>query len=218
MEMPNYTREEERLHVITHGIGLIISLLGLVLLIQQASIFNDTVMLFSFIVFGSSLILCFLTSTLYHWVEDYSFKKPLRILDHFAIYFLIAGTYTPFLLNNMPRSWGLYVFGGIWFLAFAGMVFKFLIRNKLQSYERIDASLYVLLGTLSLLLLKPIFTYIPLAGIGLLILGGLAYLVGVYYYVNKQINYNHVIWHLFVILGSGAHFFAVLCYATPLEG
>ena len=215
MEMPNYTQKEEKLHVLTHGFGLIISLIGLVLLIYKANSYSNQKMLLSFLIFGGSLILCFSSSTLYHAVQNLELKKKLRLLDHFAIYSLIAGTYTPFLLLNLPNSWSIYVLIGIWTIALFGIIFKFIVRKKLQSYEKLDLSFYIIMGTLSLFLLKPMVEHTSFEGIVLLFVGGFSYLIGTYFYANKNISYNHVIWHLWVIMGAGAHFFAVLFYAVP---
>ena len=212
MERVRYSASEERANYLTHGFGFIVSLIGLGMLIQKGWAHEDAYVLPGVVVFGLGLAACFLSSTVYHWVKKPDLKHKLRIIDHLCIYLLIAASYTPFSLVNLRDHWGIPVLLAIWTLAISGSIFKFSIRNKLQSYEKVDAIIYVLIGTFALLFIKPIVTHVEPGGVLLLLLGGAAYLVGVLFYLNKKIPYNHAIWHLFVLAGAGFHFSAVWWY------
>lgn len=213
--MPDFSRKEERVHYITHGVPAIFSLYGLAILIQYATPFQDNLLLFSYILFGLSLISVFLASTIYHWVDTMPMKRHLRVVDHLAIYLVVAGTYAPFMLVNLRDHGGFQIIATIWICSALGMVFKILIRNNLQKYEKIDAAIYAVLGSAAFFFLDKITTHIAAPGVQLLAAGGAAYLIGIYFYLAKRIPYHHAIWHLFVIAGAGCHFFAVLYYAVP---
>lgn len=215
MDMPDFSRKEEQVHYLTHGVAAIISFYGLAVLIQYATPFQDTLLLISYIIFGLSLIAVFLASTIYHWVDTMPLKRHLRVLDHLAIYLVVAGTYAPFMLVNLREHGGIPIIGIIWTSTALGMIFKILIRNNLQKYEKIDATIYAVLGSAAFFFMDKITTYIDGPGVQLLCLGGAAYLVGIYFYLGKHIPYHHAIWHLFVIAGAGCHFFAVIYYAVP---
>lgn len=218
MKMPDFTREEEMIHSVSHAIPAVLSLIGLGFLIQKVAPLNDDLAILAVTIFGISLFICFAVSAIYHWVDRFPLKYTLRLCDHFAIYLLIGGSYTPFALLNMRAGIGFTVFAGVWGLAIFGLIFKFLIRNNLQKYERIDASLYAVLGSAAFLFLGDLNACVPNEGMRLLGIGGLAYLVGIYFYLNKKIPYHHVIWHLFVITGAAFHFCAVYYYAKPPIG
>lgn len=212
MESVRYTLTEERANYLTHGFGFIISLIGLYLLIQKGWTHQDAYFLPAVTVFGLGLAACFLSSTIYHWVSQPALKHKLRMVDHLCIYLLIGASYTPFALVNLREHWGLPVLFSVWTLAIAGSIFKLAIRNNLQRYQKVDAYIYVLMGCLGLLFIKPIVTYIPIGGVQLLALGGASYIIGVFFYLSKTIRYNHAIWHLFVLTGAALHFSAVWWY------
>ncbi len=211
-QVARYSLKEERANYLTHGFSFLCSLVGLAILIGKGWSHQDPYVLPGVAIFGLGLTMCFLSSTVYHWVSTPQLKRRLRIIDHLCIYLLIAASYTPFALVNLRDSWGIPVFIAIWVLAILGSIFKILIRNQLQTYELVDAGFYVLMGCMALLFIKPIVANIPPDGVRLLSLGGAAYILGVFFYLNKKIPYNHAIWHLFVMAGGAFHFAAVWRY------
>lgn len=215
-----YSEKEERLNYITHGLGGILSIIGLVVLIIYG-VQEDWISLLSFILFGASMIAVYTASTLYHWVTRESLKKKLRLLDHAMIYTLIAGTYSPFLLGNFRPSFGWWMFFVVWGLAIMGIIFKILIRNKMDKYAKLDVWIYIGLGSIAFVTAffagEEAFKGIAPVGLCLLVIGGLFYYVGTFFYSSEKIPYNHAIWHLFVIAGSSCHYFSVLYYARLPE-
>ncbi len=207
-----YTMGEEIANSVTHGIGAALSVAGLTLLVVLAAIYGDVWRVVSFSIYGSSLILLYLASTLYHSIQHHKVKRILRIFDHAAIYLLIAGTYTPFTLVSMRGPWGWSLFGVVWGLALMGVAFKTLFIGR---YEKIATAAYVLMGWLVIVAFKQMMLTIPPGGIVWLVLGGVAYTLGVIFYAWDKLPYNHAIWHLFVLAGSICHFFAILFYVLP---
>lgn len=208
-ETAYYSRKEERANYLTHGFGFVLSLLGLAMLVEKGWSHQDPYVLPGVMIFGVGLMCCFLSSTVYHWVQEPNLKRRLRLIDHLCIYLLIGASYTPFALVNLRGNWGIPVFFMIWGLAILGSVFKIAIRRRLQSYQKVDALIYVLMGCFALLFIEPVMTHIPSEGLYLLMFGGAAYIIGVLFYLSKTIPYNHAIWHLFVLTGGAAHFAAV---------
>ena len=208
-----YTIGEEIANSITHGVGAALSVAGLTLLVALAAIYGDVWRIVSFSIYGSSLILLYLASTLYHSIQYPKVKRILRIFDHAAIYLLIAGTYTPFTLVSMRGPWGWSLFGVVWGLALMGVAFKTVFIGR---YEKIATAAYVLMGWLVVVAFKQMMLTIPPGGIVWLVLGGVAYTLGVIFYAWDKLPYNHAIWHLFVLAGSICHFFAVLFYVLPI--
>jgi hemolysin III len=208
-----YTIGEEIANSITHGIGAALSVAGLTLLVVLAAIYGDTWRVVSFSIYGSSLILLYLASTLYHSIQHHKVKRILRIFDHAAIYLLIAGTYTPFTLVSMRGPWGWSLFGVVWGLALMGITFKTLFIGR---YEKVATAAYVLMGWLVVVAFKQMVLTIPPGGIVWLVIGGVAYTLGVLFYAWEKLPYNHAIWHLFVLAGSISHFFAILFYVLPI--
>ncbi|MFM1920806.1 MAG: hypothetical protein RLZZ303_2440 [Candidatus Hydrogenedentota bacterium] len=209
-----YTPAEELANFITHGVGTLLSVAALVTLVAYAAIGQDPYRIISVSIFGATLILCYLASTLYHGIPHPKAKDVLRVLDHCAIYLLIAGTYTPFLLVSMRESWiawGLLLF--MWAFALAGCTFKVFFTNQ---GEFLSTSMYVLMGWSVLVAIKPTFELVPGGAIVLLALGGLAYSAGVIFYLWHKLPYNHAIWHVFVLAGSALHFAAIFAYILPL--
>lgn len=203
---------EEIANTITHGIGVGLSIAGLVLLVVRAALYGSVWEVVSFSIYGSSLILLYLASTLYHGFRSPRLKAILRIFDHAAIYLLIAGTYTPFLLVTLRGPWGWSLFGTIWGLAFLGITFKLVFGPK---YEILSTVFYLLMGWVVIIAIKPLIAALPFAGLAWLVAGGLAYSVGVIFYAWEKLPYNHAIWHGFVLAGSFFHFFAVLFHVAP---
>ncbi len=215
MKTPNYSSLEERLNYLTHGIGAIISIIGFIVLIYYALEYQDVGIMAGFVVFGLCMIAVFTFSTIYHWVEHIEWKKTLRVFDHLAIFLMIAGTYTPYLLGNMRESWGIPLLVLVWSLAIGGMIFKWVIRHQLQKYEAYSIAFYAGLGMMILFFIQPVVETVDFGGVVLLLLGGAFYLIGIVFYANNRIPYNHAIWHLFVIAGAASHYFSILYYVRP---
>ncbi len=208
----NYSFGEEIANSVTHGIGALLAVAGLIVLISAAVVHGNTWHIVSSSIFGSSMILLYLASTLYHSIPAPRAKKILRLFDHIAIYLLIAGTYTPFLLVNLRGPWGWSLFALVWGIALTGIILKV---TPLGHKRGLSLSLYLILGWIILVAIKPLLNYLDPGGIRLLVAGGLAYTGGVVFYIWKRLPYNHAIWHLFVLAGSCLHFFAVLFYVIP---
>ncbi len=203
---------EEIANSITHGIGAALSIAGLTVLVVLAALYGDAWHVVSVSIYGSSLVLLYLASTLYHSFRQPRVKRFFKIADHAAIYLLIAGTYTPFMLVSLRGPWGWSLLGTIWGLAVVGIVFKFFFIGR---YERLSLVIYLLMGWLCVVAAQPMITRIPAGGLLWLVAGGLAYSLGVIFYRWEVLRYNHAIWHLFVLAGSICHFFAILFYVLP---
>lgn len=209
---PKYEPKEELANSILHGFGLLASIAGLVILLLRAVRWNNTWVLISFAIYGGSLILLFLSSTLYHGLPYQKFREFLRVLDHSSIYILIAGTYTPFTLVSLRDGWGWALFGTIWGLAIGGILFHGISLGRFSS---VGTATYVIMGWLSLIVLHQLLSSIGLVGVILLIVGGLIYSLGLIFYKREGLLYNHAIWHLFVLGGGFCHFFVVYFFVTP---
>ncbi len=207
-----YESREETLNVITHGIGFILSIAALVILVVAASKYGTARHITSFAIFGVSLIVLYAASTLYHYAKNPGLRHKLNILDHSAIYVLIAGTYTPFTLVVLKGWVGWTIFGISWGLAIVGIIFKIFYFGK---YDKISTIAYVLMGWVIILAIKPLIESFPTSGLIWLFLGGLAYSIGAIFYSIKGIRFNHAIFHVFVLLGSFCHFMAVFLYVLP---
>jgi hemolysin III len=210
-----YTIGEEIANGITHGIGTGLSVAGLTVLVVLAAIYGDVWRIVSFSIYGSSMIIVFLASTLYHSFQHPQAKRILRIIDHASIYLLIAGTYTPFLLVSMRGSWGWTLLVVVWGLALLGIGFQALFADR---FRKLSLLTYILMGWLSVIVLKEALVSIPIGGVLLVAIGGVIYTVGVIFYVWKKLPYSHAIWHVFVLGGSACHYFAVLLYLLPVAG
>jgi len=207
-----YTFGEEIANSITHGIGVMMGIAALVVLVTFAGIDGDVWRVVSFSIFGSTLILVYAVSTLYHGLTSPKAKRIFQVLDHSAIYLLIAGTYTPFTLVNMRGGWGWTVFGLIWGCAVLGVVMKAAFMNRLRVFPMI---LYVVMGWLVLIAVKPLLAVLPAMGFVWLLIGGLSYTFGLIFFALNRMPYNHAVWHLFVLGGSICHFFCLLFYTLP---
>jgi hemolysin III len=203
---------EELANAVTHGLGLALSIVGFVVLLVLAALRGTPWHIVACAIYGSTLVCLYAASTLYHSIPSPRFKRALRIFDHSAIYLLIAGTYTPFLLVNLRGAWGWSLFGVVWGLAAAGIVFKFWFVER---FGFLSTSVYVGMGWLVVIAAKPVFAHITAATLVLLLAGGLLYTAGIIFYASKRIPYAHAIWHLFVLGGSTCHYFAVLCSVLP---
>ena len=207
-----YSIREEIAHSITHGFGLLLSVVGLATLVVYSSLYGDAWHIVSSSIYGASLIVLYTSSTLYHAVTPTNLKRVLQKLDHAAIFLLIAGTYTPFTLVNLRGGWGWTLFGMVWSIAIAGMVMELVVKKR---YKGLSIALYLGLGWLVMIAIGPMIDSVAPGGLILLLVGGLFYSLGVIFYVWKTLVYHHAIWHLFVLAGSAFHFFAVLFYVVP---
>lgn len=210
--LPSYTLREEIASSVTHGIGIVLAIAGLAVLVAFAARYGDAWHVVSCSIFGAALILCFTTSTLYHSVQAERIKQTLRALDHSAIFLLIAGTYTPFMLVNLRGPWGWSLFAVIWTLTLLGIVLRLFLKGRLHG---LVVSIYVAMGWIVVVAAQPMIERVGTGGLVLLAAGGLAYTAGVAFYKWRRLPYNHAIWHGFVLAGAALHFFAVLFYVIP---
>ena len=210
MQPPNSSREEVA-NSISHGLGLLLALVALPILVLAAIEVGSVRFLVGVSVFGGTMVLLYLASTLYHSITHEAWKQLFRVFDHTAIFLLIAGSYTPFALGVLRGPWGWSLLAIVWTLAIIGIILKI---NKRTRHSRISIVLYVIMGWLAVVAVKPIVMLIPVPGILLILAGGLAYTGGLAFFAAQRIRYNHFIWHLFVIAGTACHFFAVLWYAA----
>ena len=207
-----YTRKyeifNEILNAVTHGLGFLAALSGLVLLIIKAVPLGG-LHLFSYTVFGSCLILLFLASTLFHSFIFTGAKKVFQIIDHCSIYLLIAGSYTPYCLLSIKGTKGWILFGIIWFFAISGIVYKSLFLNKKWKFDFI---IYLFMGWLCVVASVELYRGLGLKGVLLLVIGGLCYSLGTIFYALQAKKYMHVVWHLFVLAGASFTFFSIYFY------
>src|SRR5215213_1217046 len=203
---------EELLNSITHGLGLALSIAGFLVLLVLSIIRGDAWHIAGCSVFGVTLIFLSGASSLYHSFKALHLKRVLRILDHSAIYLLIAGTYTPFTLVNLRGPWGWSLFAAVWILAALGIVFKVFFVDR---FAVVSTVIYLLMGWLGIVAIKPILALVPPGGFVWLVAGGLAYTVGIVFFACRKVPYNHAIWHLFVLAGSICHYFAVVVSVLP---
>jgi hemolysin III len=204
-----YTLTEEIFHSITHGIGVALAVAGLVVLVVLAAQGGDAWRIVSFSIYGVSLTLLYLASTLYHSFQDERLKRFFRHFDHLSIFLLIAGTYTPVTLISLRGVWGWTLFGLIWVFAVGGIVYE---RLFLGRYKWITVTIYLGMGWLAIVAIKPMLTMVPRGLFWWLLAGGLCYTGGVLFYVRKKMRYHHVLWHLFVLFGSACHFLGFYFY------
>lgn len=203
-----YSRGEDLLSCTFHALGILLSIAGTVLLIVFSALYSNAWAIVSSSIFGASMITLYSASTLYHFSTSENAKKHLKKFDHIAIYYLIAGTYTPFMLVNVRGVTGWTIFGIVWALAILGTVLK--LKTKGSGTKAWSISLYMGMGWLSIFALKSMWETMPVTGFTFLVLGGVLYSLGVIFYVWKSKKYTHAIWHLFVLAGTIMHFFAVL--------
>ncbi|MCY1719214.1 hemolysin III family protein [Prolixibacteraceae bacterium Z1-6] len=198
---------EEIFNSVTHGIGTLLSVAGLVLLIVFAAIKGNVWHVVSFSIFGSTLVLLYLSSTLYHSFTKEKIKNIFVRFDHAAIFLLIAGTYTPFLLTALRGALGWTLFGIIWTVAIAGVVIRCIYLTR---FRKLMVAIYLIMGWLFVVAIGPMMKNLPGISVLFLFLGGLMYSIGVIFYAWRNLKYGHGIWHLFVLAGSIMHFFSVI--------
>jgi hemolysin III len=210
--LPNRISAEELANAVTHGAGLVLSVTGFAVLLVLAALRGSGWHIVGCAIYGTTLICLYAASTLYHGIPAPRWKRTFKIFDHSAIYLLIAGTYTPFLLVNLRGGWGWSLFGVVWGLALAGIVLKFWFVDRFQI---LSTTVYLLMGWLAVIAARPLLLGVPRPGLWWLLAGGVLYTSGVLFYAWKRIPYNHVIWHVFVMAGSTCHYFAVLGSVIP---
>lgn len=202
----NLTSGEEIVNSITHGIGALLSVVALVVLVILSVNHGDTLHVVSFSIYGSTLILLYLSSTLYHSFSSPRIKNLFARFDHVSIFLLIAGTYTPILLTSIRGVWGWTLFGIIWGLALVGAVIRSIYLHR---FRKLMVAVYLLMGWMFVIAGKQVYLSLPANSLMFLVLGGIAYSVGVVFYMWRKLPYSHGIWHLFVLAGSVLHFFAI---------
>ncbi len=203
---------EEFASALTHGLGAMAALAGGAILIVLAALHGDGWQLIAAIVFGICLLLLYVASTLYHAIQHPVAKARLKVFDHCAIYLLIAGTYTPFTLIGLRGTLGWTLFATIWLLAIAGVIFKLFFTGR---FKLISTLIYVAMGWLVLLAIRPVIAALDDWTFGWLLAGGVAYTLGTVFYHRPSLRYSHAIWHLFVIAGSVCHYIAVMAQVLP---
>ena len=208
----SYSSKEEKLNVITHGIGLVLSVVALFLLLIKASNTGDSIAIISFAIYGLSMVILYAASTFYHASKTPELRYKLNIFDHASIYVLIAGTYTPFTLVILNGWVGWTIFGVSWGLALTGITLKLFYTGK---YDKASTIAYVLMGWLIIFAIKPLIASLSYEGLLWLFSGGIFYTVGAILYSMNKVKYNHAIFHIFVLLGSFSHFMAVYYYILP---
>jgi len=214
MEKPvySYSLSEEIASSVTHGIGVLLAVGALVVMVVFAALRGTAWHVVSCAVYGATLVLMFAASTLYHSLSRPRAKVVMKVLDHSAIYLLIAGTYTPFLLVTLRGPWGWSLFGVIWVLALVGIVFKVFFAGRFKLFSTL---VYIGMGWMVIIAIRPLYKSLPLGGLTWLVAGGLFYTGGTIFYLWRRIPFNHAVWHAFVIAGSLCHFFSVMLYVIP---
>lgn len=209
--LPKYSKAEEIMNAVTHGIGIALSIAGLVILVVFAALYGDAWKVVASAIYGASMIVLYTASTLYHSFSKTKAAKKLNMFDHISIYYLIAGSYTPFMLVNLRGAWGWSIFGVIWACAITGTILKIIYGNN---FRKVSTIIYLAMGWMILIAVYPFVKNVELGGVILLAAGGLAYSFGVIFYKWKSLPFNHAIWHLFVLAGTILQFFAVLFYVV----
>ncbi|MCW8090392.1 hemolysin III family protein [Alteromonas ponticola] len=208
IQVQAYSVVEERLNSFTHGVGFIAAIVGLVFMMFRA---EHPLAITAAAIYGATLILMFLSSTLYHGISHHRTKGWLKLFDHSAIYLLIAGTYTPLLLVAIGGWLGITMTAVVWTLAMGGIAFKLIAQHR---FPKVSLMTYLLMGWIALGLIYPLYMALPGAGLWLIVAGGLCYSFGVLFYVAKKTKYTHAIWHLFVLGGCSCHYFSIYFYVV----
>ena len=203
-----YTVREEAANVATHAAGLVASIVGVVVLVYLGVVRGEVLHVASAGLYGATLVALYAASTLYHAFREPGVKRVLRVLDHCAIYLLIAGTYTPFVLVGLGGGWGWALFGIVWAMAAAGIVFKVFATGR---FAVASTAAYVAMGWLGVVAIGPLVRSLPGAALAWLLAGGVAYTAGTFFY-HRKIPYSHALWHVFVLAGSVCHFVAIGLY------
>lgn len=206
-----YSITEEIWHAITHGLGLALSIAGLTVLVIDSANNGSVTAVVSSAIFGATLILLYGSSTLYHALTHHDIKQRFQQFDHASIYILIAGSYTPITLVSLGGAWGWSIFSIVWAIAAIGIFLEFAFPRR---FEKLSLFLYVIMGWIIVIAIKPLLEGMESGGLWLLLGGGLSYTVGIVFYLWEKLPFNHAIWHLFVLGGSILHFFMVLLYVV----
>ena len=203
---PDEFNSDESLNTLTHFVGLLLVIGAVPVLITLAALYGNAREISTFSIFGAALIFTYLSSSLYHHVEPGALKRILRRLDHLAIYLLIAGTYTPFVIVGLGGAWGWSLFGVLWGLALFGIVAKLSFDHR---YELVSTTTYVIMGWIGLIAIVPLIERLPLPSLVLVLAGGVSYTIGAGFYAWEKLRFNHAIWHVFCLGGSVLQFTAV---------
>ena len=204
-----YPPLEEKINIISHGIGIIMSVIAFILLIIKSYADGDAMHIFSYIIYGLSLIILYSASTIYHSSKTEAIRDKLNVFDHASIYVLIAGTYTPFALVTLEGTTGWIIFGTIWSFAITGVILKIFFIGK---FKILSTVMYVLMGWLMIFAINPMINNLSTEGLVWLLIGGISYTIGAVLYSIKKIKFNHAIFHMFVLIGSITHFISIYFY------
>lgn len=207
-----YSKKEEIANCVTHGIGIVVSLVGLIILLIYAIMEKSVLSIVAFSIYGFCSIALYASSTIYHSIRNEKWKAISRIFDHSSIFLFIAGTYTPVALLALEGYWRIGILAGIWIIAILGIGFKIFTYPNFDQHKVASLLLYILMGWLIVIAIRPMLQAIPFGFFLWLLGGGLVYTLGTIFYSNKKIPYNHAIWHLFVLLGSVLHFVGIFRY------
>lgn len=206
------TRGEERANAVSHGIAAVAAVAAIPVLVIGAVHDGGASAIVGAGIFGATLLMLYLVSTIYHALSAGRAKQLFMVIDHCAIFLLIAGTYTPFTLGVLSGAWGWSLFGAVWGLAFVGILLKTILGTR---YHALSIALYLVMGWLVVVATKPMLSAVPVPGLLWLLAGGLFYTFGVvFYHFDNRVHYAHFVWHLFVVAGSSCHFVAVFWYAA----
>ncbi|MCM3761913.1 hemolysin III family protein [Alkalihalobacillus oceani] len=208
-----FSKEEELANAITHGIGVLLSIAALVLLIVFSSVHGTALHIISFTIYGVTMLMLYFSSTMLHSLPAGKLKNIFEIFDHASIYLFIAGSYTPLLFIVVQGTLGWTLFGIVWGLATAGIVFKIFFVKR---FLFLSTLFYIGMGWLAIFAINPLIENMPFAGVVLLVTGGLCYTFGTIFYVWRGFRFHHAVWHTFVLAGSVLHFFMILFYVLPI--
>lgn len=209
-----YTRREEIANAITHGVGVLFSIAALVLLIVYSAKEGTTAHVVSFTIYGASMLLLYMSSTLLHSLHEGKAKDILEIIDHASIYVFIAGSYTPILLVVVQGTLGITLLSIVWSIALFGIIFKVFFTKR---YLFLSTVIYLLMGWMIVFVFEPVIASLESNGIIMLVAGGLLYTLGTIFYMWRLFPYHHAVWHLFVVGGSVFHFFTIFFYVLPIR-
>ncbi len=212
MPPPGYRLGEEIANSVTHGVGAVLAVAGLVVLIVLAASRGTAWHVVGCSVFGGTLVVLYTASTLYHSITHTRARAVLRVLDHSAIYLLIAGTYTPFMLVTLRGPWGWSLLAVVWAACVAGISLRAALGPRMRVLR---VALYVIMGWVAVVAFQPLLHGLGLSGVLLVLAGGLAYTLGIVFYASKRLPYAHAVWHVFVLAGSAVHYTAVVVYVLP---
>ena len=210
----SYSPAEEHLNILSHAIGFILSIIASILLVTHATRHGDIWHIMTFAIFGGSLALLYAASTSYHSAKTPKLRHKFRILDHAAIYILIAGTYTPFTLITLKGTLGWVLFGVAWGMALTGIVLKLFFTGR---YNKTSTAMYIFMSWIVVVAIKPLIANLPIEGFFWLLGGGISYTIGAVFYSIERIKFNHAIFHLLVLIGSFCHFISVFNYVLPIN-